>query len=314
MLDAYGRKTEYLRLSVTEKCNLSCIYCKSKLCANPTAELSADEFGVIIQAAVSLGMTKLRLTGGEPLRRRDLERIIASASTAGFKEISLTTNAQGFSKRAADLKAAGLNRINISADSLDAEKYRRITDGGELNEVFSAIDTASSVGLLPIKLNVVAMRGVNDDEILEFAKLAKHRDIDVRFIELMPIGPLNSRFDMRISQNEILSALPKLRRIPPRYSASPSVDYTADGFLGRIGFISPLSCRFCSQCNRIRITSDGYVMPCLGHDLQYDLKPALSLGTEAVKEIILTAVSAKPQGHEFCTANPRKRQMYQIGG
>ena len=292
MLDAYGRKTEYLRLSVTEKCNLSCIYCKSKLCANPTAELSADEFGVIIQAAVSLGMTKLRLTGGEPLMRRDLERIIASASTAGFKEISLTTNAQGFSKRAADLKAAGLNRINISADSLDAEKYRRITDGGELNEVFSAIDTASSVGLLPIKLNVVAMRGVNDDEILEFAKLAKHRDIDVRFIELMPIGPLNSRFDMRISQNEILSALPKLRRIPPRYSASPSVDYTADGF----------------------ITSDGYVMPCLGHDLQYDLKPALSLGTEAVKEIILTAVSAKPQGHEFCTANPRKRQMYQIGG
>ena len=147
MLDAYGRKTEYLRLSVTEKCNLSCIYCKSKLCANPTAELSADEFGVIIQAAVSLGMTKLRLTGGEPLMRRDLERIIASASTAGFKEISLTTNAQGFSKRAADLKAAGLNRINISADSLDAEKYRRITDGGELNEVFSAIDTASSVCL-----------------------------------------------------------------------------------------------------------------------------------------------------------------------
>ena len=315
MQDGYGRKTEYLRLSVTERCQLSCIYCKGdspEECAK--LELSAGELDTIMRAAFNLGLRKLRITGGEPLMRRDLEDIISRASKIGFDEIAMTTNAQGFFKRAAWLKKAGLQRINISVDSLNEEKYGNITQYGELTNVFSAIEAAFSLSLLPVKLNVVVMRGINDNEISQFAELAKYREIDVRFIELMPIGPLSSRTDLCVSKNEILKKLPELKRIPSRYAASPSADYTADGYLGRIGIISPMSCSFCEKCNRIRVTSGGALLPCLGQEISFDLASEIPRGINAVQDAMQRAILAKPSGHNLCKLPRASKLMYKIGG
>ena len=316
MIDQLGRGIEYLRLSVTERCTLKCAYCRSDegLCPKKQ-ELSADQLARIAGSFGSLGINKIRITGGEPLVRRDILDIVRRlAALPGIEEIAMTTNAQQLPGNSAALKHAGLNRLNISIDSLQPDRYERMTGGGNLRHVLTGIQEAIHCGLLPLKLNAVLMRGVNDDEIDAFIALAKDSPVDIRFIELMPMG---QAVDMtkRIPTEEILAAHPYLKPLPPRYPSQPSSDYTADGYVGRIGFISPISHQFCGKCNRVRVMSDGMLRPCLGDNREISLLKALAQGEDALRQTIYAAVYDKPAGHAFAREGfSSTKNMSRIGG
>ncbi|MDL2257752.1 GTP 3',8-cyclase MoaA [Eubacteriales bacterium OttesenSCG-928-K08] len=317
MLDKTGRRIEYLRLSITERCTLKCTYCRSDEGACPKrAELSADDFVRIGRACAALGMNKIRITGGEPLLRHDVEEIISRlAAIDGISEIAMTTNAIHLPGRARALKEAGLARLNISLDSLQPARYAQMTGGGDLACVLAGIADSLACGLLPLKLNAVLMRGVNDDEIDDFINLAKQHPLDVRFIELMPMGD-NSDIKKRIPTDEILAARPWLKPLPPRHPGQPSADYGAEGFVGRVGFISPISHQFCGECNRIRIMSDGMLRPCLGKNSELSLLNALAdVDDTTLLETIRTAVYEKPSGHAFHQEGfTPDKTMSRIGG
>lgn len=317
MMDSFGRSIDYLRLSLTERCNLKCIYCKTALhpqCPAPN-ELRLSELRSIFRASARLDFRKLRLTGGEPLLRKDLEEIVFEAKRADvFSEICMTTNAQGFASRARALQEAGLTRVNISLDSLDAEKYRAITRGGDIEQVFRGIEKAFALELLPLQLNVVLVKGRNDDEIEELIALAKRYPLCVRFIELMPIGELGGDVSRRIENDTILKSHPFLTPLPPRYGGQPAREYSAPDFRGKIGFISPLSHRFCESCNRIRITSDAKLLPCLGANIEIPLRDAIERGDDALFARMREAILQKPAAHHFEDDFTSKRSMNQIGG
>jgi cyclic pyranopterin phosphate synthase len=315
MLDHIGRPITYLRLSVTERCNLRCSYCRKEEGDCPKVkECSAEEFIRIARACAALGIRKVRVTGGEPLLRRDILAIVQGLSAIeGIEEVTMTTNAQFLASQAADLKKAGLSRINISLDSLNTDKFREMT-GGNLREVLAGVDAAIQAGLQPVKINAVLIRGRNDDEVDDFIELTREKPVDVRLIELMPLGGAWQADSLRVDNSELIARRPYLIPLPPRYAGQPARDFRVEGHLGRVGFISPISHRFCADCNRVRVMSDGTLRPCLGNNLEFSLKDALAGSDEELLEAVRAAIYAKPVGHHFEREFKSVRNMSRIGG
>lgn len=318
MKDAFGREVNYLRLSVTDLCNLRCKYCMPENGIQKLHHedvLKIEEIDKIVSAFIKLGINKVRITGGEPLVRKGILSLIKSISShPEIKDLALTTNGINLKSMAKDLKEAGLKRINVSLDSLDEKKYADMTRGGKLKDVIEGIKMAKKVGLTPIKLNVVLIGGFNDNEIKDFVNLTKDEDIDVRFIELMPIGEVAKwSFENFISNELVLKKVPELVKIENDDPNAPAVLYRLPGGKGRVGLISPISCKFCSSCNRIRLTSEGILKYCLHSDEEFDLKAALREGkslTEFIEEVVLK----KPKEHSIEEGNFVKRNMVQVGG
>jgi len=328
LIDSWGRQITYLRISVTDRCNFRCVYCMPPegLVWQPHEKIMRyEEIVAVARAAAEQGVSQIRLTGGEPLVRADLPVLIRMlADIPGIDDISLTTNAMLLEKMARKLVQAGLNRVNISLDTLNPEKFARITRGGLLEKALNGITAAESAGLNPIKINVVAMRGVNEDEFLDLARLTLEHPWHVRFIELMPIGnqqPWGQDFpspqDAFISIQEIAENLAPLGLVSGDGTVGfgPAVEYRIPGGKGKIGFISPLSeHHFCQRCNRLRLTADGFLRPCLMSDLEIPVLEALRR-SEPVLPLLLQAVAAKPEGHRLATGSaPEDRRMIQIGG
>lgn len=318
MQDSYGRKIEYLRISVTDSCNLCCNYCmpadeKGKcLCKG---SMSIAEFHEIAEAAAELGVKKLRITGGEPLVRSDITELCRSlADIPGIEDISLTTNGTLLENKAKALFDAGIKRINISLDTLNADKYTEITRGGRLSDAVCGIKAALNAGMKPVKINTVLIGGFNDDEIEQLAGLTRSYPLDVRFIELMPIGfgPAYGE-SAYISNDTVLKKLPELEKTESEKGSVARL-YKLPGAKGRVGLISPLSNHFCSECNRLRLTADGCIKPCL-HSAEEI--PVRGLHGESLKNALLTAVSHKPKMHIELSATEHsesQRGMYRIGG
>jgi cyclic pyranopterin phosphate synthase len=314
MLDSYGRNIEYLRLSLTDRCNLRCAYCRDASATPCDYELSPANVERIIKCMTALGITKVRLTGGEPLLRHDLEDIIAAISChEAVCDICMTTNAHGLDSRAAALKKAGLMRINISLDSLNKDRFRTITGGGSVEQVFAGIDAALEAGLSPIKLNCVVIKGKNDDEVDDFVSLAREKPVHVRFIELMPMGGERND-DLRVANDALLALHPELSPLPTRFAGQPALEYSGDGFRGTVGFISPVTRPFCNACNRARVTPDGKLRPCLGDNMEADLITALEGDDESLLRIIERTIYNKPKGHRFNDGFVSERRMNRIGG
>jgi cyclic pyranopterin phosphate synthase len=327
LIDAYGRKITYLRVSVTDRCNLHCIYCmppEGLPGKSHDAILRFEEIVKIVRTAAEHGVRAVRLTGGEPLVRKDLPDLVRMlAEIPGIEDISLTTNGILLERFAKDLALAGLRRVNISVDTLNADKFAKITRGGLIERVWRGIEEAERHHLTPIKLNVVAMGGVNDDEILDMARLSLTEPWHIRFIELMPInnryfwGPGFPLPDVAyLSIQKMLAILEplKLERLVSKSSSGPAREYRLKGAKGTIGFISPLGEHFCDSCNRLRLTSDGYLRPCLLSDTEIPVMKALRSGDD-IFPLLEQAISLKPEGHELSLSNtPKNRCMRDIGG
>ncbi len=295
--DSFGREISYLRLSVTQRCNLNCVYCGKADCAKKEAELSPETYYQIVKAFAACGITKVRVTGGEPLVRQDVAAIVKLIrSIPGIETISLTTNGVYLKQYAKVLKNAGLDSVNISLDSTDGSTYRHLTGADVLHKVLAGIDEAERVGLSPIKINAVLMKGVNSDGADALIHLAKTRQTDVRFIELMPFSDEGENDELLVSGDEILQQFPFLS--PVESEEGTAQYYTAEGFQGRIGLISPVSHKFCHACNRIRVLCDGKVKPCLGYDAVYDIMPYINDEKKLINEI-KNIILKKPAGHSF---------------
>lgn len=272
------------------------------------------ELTQLMRIFVDLGITKVRLTGGEPLVRKDLEQIVQMiASFPQINDLSITTNAQGLAERLPVLHHAGLRRVNISLDSLDADRYRRMTRGGELDKVLDSIHAAVKENMT-VKINTVLVRGENDTEIGDFIALARDYPVDVRFIELMPFSTLGAADGRRVSGSEILERYPFLHPVEVRDPSQPAKDYCGEGFAGRVGLINPVSHKFCNKCSRVRLTSDGKLRMCLGQDEETVLRPWLCSTGDSLKQVIREAIYQKPEEHSFCSAFHATRAMNQIGG
>lgn len=327
LTDRLGRPITYLRISVTDRCNFRCVYCMPEEGIPRTtheAIMRFEEIVAVVQEAAKQGVRKIRLTGGEPLVRRDLPELVRMiAQIPGIDDISLTTNGFLLERMAADLAQAGLTRINVSLDTLDPQKFTRITRGGAFQSVWRGLELAEALGLTPIKINVVAMRGINDDEFIPLARLSRERGWHVRFIELMPVKNQDTwgadfphPADAFISVAEIKRILQPLGlvSIKEETHAGPAREYRLAGAQGRIGFISPLSDHFCQTCNRMRMTADGSFRPCLLHDVEIPFLSKLRAG-DPVLPYLIQAVDAKPEGHQLDAGPaPDDRSMMQIGG
>lgn len=310
MLDSFGRKIEYLRLSVTDKCNLNCSYCKRTV-GKENELITLDEIKKTIRLFSLAGFHKVRLTGGEPLAREDIEDIIKICkATQGIEDIALTTNGILLSEKAYALKNAGLCRVNISIDSLDSTKYRKITKADSIRKVLEGIDTSIEAGLNPVKINVVLMDDVNDDEIDRFIDLTKDKAVEVRFIEYMPMGGEHAQ--IMIKEKDIVSSRPHLMKCEEQ-NAQVANMYRINGYKGRTGFISPMSQPFCSSCNRIRVTADCKIRYCLGNNNEINLREILKNSEEKALELIQTAIMNKPE-KGFCEGFITNRGMGNIGG
>lgn len=297
MKDSFGREINYLRVSVTERCNLSCVYCGKTDCAKKENELTADEIVAIASAFTQCGVTKIRLTGGEPLVRSDICDIAARLrALSGLGTLALTTNGVYLRQYAAGLKAAGVGSVNISLDSTDGSTYRKLTGADVLHRVFEGIDAAKRVGLAPIKINAVLMRGVNEDSAASLIDLARAQAIDVRFIELMPFSDAGEDKDRVVTNDELLKQFSFLQPLGLRDGTAEL--FTAEGFCGRVGFISPISRRFCGTCNRMRLLSDGRVKLCLGDETTVDLRPLVGRDAELIRAV-RNCIKNKPAGHRF---------------
>jgi cyclic pyranopterin phosphate synthase len=320
MIDKYGRKINYLRISVTDLCNLKCQYCMPPQGVKKKSHqeiLRIETIEKIAQAAVNIGISKIRLTGGEPLVRRgiiDLVARISQLKSKGLEELVLTTNGILLERYAGDLKKAGLTRVNISLDTLNPEKYKNITRGGDLEQVLKGIEAAKKEDLSPIKINVVLIGGVNDDEIVDFVHLTKDQELEVRFIELMPLGEA-SDWDKNhfISGEEILYRVPQLIPLPLRGKSSVACLFKLPNSKGRVGIISPLSNHFCHSCNRVRITADGKLKPCLHGNREFDIR---DYDEEHLEQFLLDGIYGKPMKHNILNKDyiPIARNMNEIGG
>jgi cyclic pyranopterin phosphate synthase len=325
--DLFGRKIEYLRLSVTDRCNLRCLYCMPDEGVESVGHdriLSYEEMERIAAAAVRLGIRKIRVTGGEPLIRRGLVDFIRSlAQLPGSPEITLTTNGLLLGEYAGQLKEAGLARVNVSLDTLRPERFEQLTRRGGLQQVLDGLEAAREVGLAPIKVNMVPLKGFNDDEIVDFARLSLERRCDVRFIEFMPVrDDLGFTAEKRVNEETILAQLRQIGELLPVENVSldgPARMYRyADG-KGRLGVITAVSRHFCGECNRIRLTADGRLRPCLMSDDEVDLLSALrdnEIDDGKLEEILVTAAMGKPSGHHLDQGEAplRRRTMKDIGG
>jgi len=325
IVDSFGRNINYLRVSVTDRCNLRCIYCMPPegVPQMPHSEvLSYEEIRAVVQAAAELGINKIRLTGGEPMVRADLPKLIRMLSRVeGIQELSLTTNGVLLKEYALELKRAGLTRVNVSLDTLKPDRFRYITRLGKLEAVLEGIEVAKEAGFELVKINTVVMRGINDDEIVDFARMTYEDGWHIRFIELMPFKGI-AEFVPSSELRQRISLLGKLEPCSDFSGISgngPATYYRLVGAKGAIGFIGPLSeTSFCSRCNRIRLTSDGKLRPCLLGEDEIDLKGPLrdSASIEELKRLIVKAVASKPAHHHLWTGNnrPVNRRMSQIGG
>ena len=314
MTDGFGRNINYLRVSVTQRCNLNCLYCGSE-CPDFN-ELTADEIAEITQTFAICGIEKVRLTGGEPLVRADIAEIAEKISRIDkIKKLVLTTNGVNLKKYACDLKNAGVSAVNVSIDSLDRENYKRITGRDCLPQVLEGLDEAEKAGL-KIRVNAVLIRGENDGEAESLINLAKDRKIDVRFIELMPFSDTGKNERLIIKGEEILKKFNFLKAVETKkkgFEQSVAKYYEADGFKGQIGLITPVSEKFCNECNRIRLLSNGKIKPCLGHEETYDLRPCFG-DNEKMLETVRAAIFSKPKGHEFNCGYGNTHAMNKIGG
>jgi cyclic pyranopterin phosphate synthase len=333
LVDPFQRVISYLRVSVTDRCNLRCVYCMPEegIEFQPREQiLSYEEILAIVRAGVSMGLRKVRLTGGEPLVRTGIADLVAMINgVPGIEDISLTTNGIALPRMAKLLARAGLRRVNISLDTLRPERFHQITRRGRYEDVMEGIAAARAAGLSPIKLNVVVMRLINDDEVLDFARSTYEQDWDVRFIELMPF--LEEQETCIKDTSLVLGFVPteeikqqverELGALEPSQTVvghGPARYFKLPGAKGNIGFISPVSDKhFCESCNRMRLTADGRIRPCLLTDHEVDLKSILRGGGEndALREGILEALRTKPDAHHLTDGNrPRRRKMIQIGG
>jgi GTP 3',8-cyclase len=306
--DRYSRKIDYMRISVTDRCNFRCVYCMPTQGIPPLRHkdiLRYEEIIRIVRVAVGSGLRRIRITGGEPLIRRDIVYLIESLKRIeGIRDLSLTTNGAFLAGLAESLSSAGLQRINVSLDSLQSERFAEITRGGELSSVLKGIDAAMKAGLSPLKINCVPIRGLNEDEIESFALMTLKQPFQVRFIEFMPLGKGTAWTSRQfIPTEEIRSIVEKIGPLKPvTVGRSGPADYFAfEGAAGIIGFISPLSNHFCGECNRLRLTSDGKLRPCLFSESEIDLKPALRGGIDdgEIARLLSLAVQLKPEGHKL---------------
>ncbi len=330
LVDMFSRTISYLRLSLTDRCNLRCVYCmpedgEHKLHLLQYEDLlSFEELLRIVKLAVKMGMNKLRLTGGEPLVRRGVMDFIGSlADIDGLDEIRVTTNGVLLHEKAAGLYDAGIRKLNISLDTMKAERFRHITGSDMFEQVWQGIETAASLGF-DVKLNVVAMQGVNDDEFVDFARLAGEKPYQVRFIEFMPVGN-HSTWNRAsyISSSDLkkqIGKFGKLEQFPGCRMDGPARVYTItaeNGLKGKIGFISPISHHFCDTCNRLRLTSAGRLRACLLHDREADLKTLLRSGAtdDEIRCLIKQTILDKPKGHTLAEDRLNcSGQMSRIGG
>jgi len=322
--DPYGRSINYLRLSVTDRCNLRCRYCMPAGGLRKLEHddiLSYEDIFRLARAAVSLGVEKIRVTGGEPLVRKGITRFLASLKQIpGLKRLVLTTNGVLLAEMAEELRAVGVESLNISLDSLRPDRFCRITRGGNLNSVLQGIASAERVGFPYLKINSVVMRGVNDDEVNDFAALTLHKPFRVRFIEYMPTLQEKKGESYTIAGEELLAKLSQtypLEKVVKHELDGPAVYYRIKGAVGQIGFITPISCHFCNECNRIRITSTGIVKGCLFDNGVLDMKPLLAEGDDAaLAEALCRVVTMKPGRHMLTTGTSDHAAftMARIGG
>lgn len=323
MIDEQGRNINYLRLSVTDRCNLRCLYCMPE---NPCYKnlnedrISDEEILRLVTIISKLGIEKVRITGGEPFVRQGIIPLISKIkSIENIKEIYATTNGMVLNDKIDELKAAGLDGLNISLDTLNEEKYRFITRGGHLRNVITAIDKAVDIGL-KVKINSVIIEGMNEEDVWDLIKLAKDRPIDVRFIELMPIGEAKAykSFTNENIKKHIAEKFHAAKSESSKEILGPASYIKLKGFSGKVGFISPLSSCFCEECNRIRVTSDGFLKKCLNFKDGMDLKEILrnENNDEKILEVIREIIYTKPVKHSFFEnkINEDSRYMNQIGG
>lgn len=319
MKDSLGREIDYLRISLTESCNLRCIYCMPegvapKVCGET---LTKENIFDIVEVAVELNIKKIRLTGGEPLLRQDIVEIIQGIKDRGIEKIYITTNGILLSEKIEKLKKAGLKGVNISLDTLDREQFNYITRGGDLERVLQGIEKALNLNL-EVKINSVIMKDINENAIEELAKLTLNTQLDVRFIELMPIGQ-GKKFT-GISNNEIYNRLEKTFEFDRNYKEIKGVStyYKLKDSKGNIGFISPINSCFCETCNKIRLTSDGVVKRCLNSKGNTNIKESLdkNIEKEKIKEILEQEILKKPEKHLFGKENKDEelKNMNTIGG
>lgn len=328
LIDQYSRQIDYLRISITDRCNLKCYYC------TPFSEfqylrrrdiLSHEEIVLLSEAAVSAGISKIRLTGGEPMVRKGVMALCRRLSAIeGLDGMALTTNGMLLEKRASELSAAGIKRINVSLDSLNRKRFFKITGVDGLPQVLAGIEKAEALGMSPIKINTVVMRGINDDEIADFVRLTVDNPYHVRFIELMPTegwaaADHASRFISSEAIARKIEEVGPVRTLPSTDSYGPAKLFALEGAKGKIGLITPMSQHFCGECNRIRLTADGKLRTCLFSKEEIDIKRSLRSGASPSQlvEIFRNAAREKPLGHRLNERTGRitnGRPMHAIGG
>jgi len=323
LVDRFGRHVTYLRLSITDRCDFRCTYCMAEeMTFLPRSEvMSLEEALRVAQAFVGLGVRKLRLTGGEPLVRKNVMWLIEQlGSLPGLENLVMTTNGSQLENYASALKAAGVKRLNISLDSLDPARFKKITRIGDLHKVRRGILAAGRAGFRRTKLNTVMMRGVNDDEFVELVRFAIDNELDISFIEEMPLGDIHGRSRTYISSEETRSILGAHFPLvaSDENSGGPASYWRIAGSETRVGFISPHSHNFCDSCNRVRVTAKGELHPCLGQNDALDLLPVLRSGDDlALRQAIMESMGIKPFGHDFSSQmnNPQViRFMSMTGG
>lgn len=307
LIDQFGRTHDYLRISVTDRCNLRCLYCMGE---DGIAQLSHqdilrfEEITAVVRAGAELGISKIRLTGGEPLVRNNLSDLVHSIKAiAGIKDLALTTNGLLLPQQAEDLKKAGLDRVNISLDSLKPDVYRRTTRCGELEQALAGIDAALAVGFNPVKINTVLMKGINEEEVLGFIRLTLDKPLHVRFIEYMPIGDHDQKYldhylPLSFVEEKAAKAGLPLSPAPLPGGAGPAESFTIPGGKGTIGLIHPISRHFCDKCNRLRLTAEGNLKACLYWQDESSVKPVIN-NHAALKELIKKVLSGKPVEHQM---------------
>lgn len=318
MIDLQGRKINYLRLSVTDRCNLRCKYCMPEEGISKMEHsdlLSLENLRDIVGQLTELGIEKVRITGGEPLVRQGIVSLVAALrALKGIREITMTTNGILLKEAALPLKSAGLTRVNISLDSLKEDRFSQMTRGGSLDAVLEGIQEAIRVGLSPIKINVVLIKGFNDDEIENFVKWTYIEPVEVRFIELMPIGEVATwSQDQFMSNLAVLEKMPELLPIEAADPSSPAVYYQLPGAKGKVGLISPISCKFCNACNRIRLTATGKLKTCLHSEEELDLKPFLNSPLK-LRDLARIEIASKPKEHQLENGVQLSKNMVEIGG
>lgn len=310
LVDQFGRTITYVRISVTDRCDFRCVYCMSEdMEFLPRQQiLSLEEIGRIARIFQELGVDKIRLTGGEPLVRKDIVKLVEDIGNLGLNDLAMTTNGSQLPHMAHDLKAAGMDRLNISLDSLDAEKFRNITRTGDLNRVIKGIDTAVEAGFKGIKLNSVIMKNSNDHEVLDLVEFARSRGIDISFIEEMPLGEISdhTRDETFCSSDEVREIIEQRYNLIPSTAdtGGPSRYFQMPDSPSKVGFISPHTHNFCGDCNRVRLTVEGQLLLCLGNEHSKDLKELMRRypeDDEPVREAIISAMDLKPKEHHFTT-------------